>query len=91
MTIEEITSKAKTLKELEAMAKQIAMEMEALKDELKAEMKDRKAEELQADIFTIRYKELKQSRLDSKSLKNDLPEMYAKYTVTSTVPRFTVS
>ena len=37
MTIEEITSKAKTLKELEAMAKQIAMEMEALKDELKAD------------------------------------------------------
>lgn len=91
MTIEEITNKAKTLKELEAMAKQIAGEMENLKDELKAEMRERQADELQADIFTIRLKELQQSRLDSKALKHDLPEMYAKYTTTATVTRFTVS
>ena len=91
MTIEEITTKAKELKELEAMAKQIALELESIKDELKAEMRERQAEELQADIFTIRLKELQQSRLDSKALKNDLPEMYAKYTTTSTVTRFTIS
>lgn len=91
MTIEEITNKAKTLKELEAMAKQIAEEMESLKDELKAEMQNRNADELQADIFTIRYKAMNQSRLDSKAFKQDLPELYAQYTTTSTVRRFTVN
>lgn len=91
MTINEITNKAKEIKELEAMMKAISDELETLKDQLKAELTERETEELQADIFTIRYKELHQNRLDSKTLKKELPEVFSRYTTEISVKRFTIS
>lgn len=91
MTITEITSKVRELKELEAMLKQINDELETLKDELKAELTERETEELQADIFTLRYKTHIQNRIDSKTLKKDLPDVFSRYSTAVNVKRFTVS
>lgn len=90
MTINEITAKVRELKEIEAMLKELTDEMETLKDELKAELTARETEELQADIFTLRYKAHIQNRIDSKTLKKDLPDIFSKYSTAVNVKRFTI-
>lgn len=91
MTINEITAKVRELKEIETMLKELNDELETLKDELKAELTERETEELQADIFTLRYKSHIQNRIDSKNLKKELPDVFSKYSTAVSVKRFTVS
>lgn len=79
------------LKELEAMAKQIDSEIEAIKDEIKAELTRREADEVTTIHYTVRWKAVESSRFDSKGFKADNPEEYAKYTKKSVSKRFTVS
>ena len=91
MTTNEIITKVRELKELEMMLQELTVEIDLIKDDLKAEMTARDIEEMQADIFTLRYKEHLQSRIDSKTLKKELPDVYGKYANTIKVKRFTVA
>lgn len=79
------------LKELEAMAKQINEEAEAIKDEIKAELNRRQTAEVTTVHYTVRYKEVTSSRFDSKSFKAEHSELYKAYTKESTSKRFTIS
>ena len=80
MSINDITEKIRKLKEAQAFAAEIAAEIETLQDEIKAEMTTRNTDTLQADIFTVRWTTVKSLRLDSKALKAEQPELYARYT-----------
>lgn len=91
MSINDITEKIRKLKEAQAFAAEIAAEIETLQDEIKAEMTTRNTDTLQADIFTVRWTTVKSSRLDSKALKAEQPELYARYTKTTETRRFTVA
>ena len=91
MSINDITEKIRKLKEAQAFAAEIAAEIETLQDEIKAEMTTRNTDTLQADIFTVRWTTVKSSRLDSKTLKVEQPELYARYTKTTEPRRFTVA
>ncbi|MBS5479625.1 MAG: hypothetical protein KHX46_00650 [Clostridiales bacterium] len=91
MSINDITEKIRKLKEAQAFAAEIAAEIETLQDEIKAEMTTRNTDTLQADIFTVRWTTVKSSRLDSKTLKVEQPELYARYTKTTETRRFTVA
>ena len=77
--------------ELHRRVAEIAAEIETLQDEIKAEMTTRNTDTLQADIFTVRWTTVKSSRLDSKALKAEQPELYARYTKTTETRRFTVA
>lgn len=90
MSIHDITEKVRQLKEAQALAAEIAAEIETLQDEIKAEMTARNAEELQADIFTVRWSTVKTTRLDSKALKAEQPELYARYSKPTETRRFCV-
>ena len=91
MSINDITEKIRKLKEEQAFAAEIAAEIETLQDEIKAEMTTRNTDTLQADIFTVRWTTVKSARLDSKALKAEQPELYARYTKTTETRRFTVA
>lgn len=65
----EINAKVTELKELEAMQAEITAEMDAIKDQLKAEMAKRKAEEMSVGVFKVRYKTVTSKRFDSKAFK----------------------
>ena len=91
MSINDITEKIRKLKEAQAFAAEIAAEIETLQDEIKAEMTTRNTDTLQADIFTVRWTTVKSLRLDSKALKAEQPELYARYTKTTETRRFTVA
>lgn len=89
MSTNEMTAKIKELKSLQALIDEAQEEVEALKDQIKAAMGEQ--EELRAGDYKVTYKTVKSSRLDSKSLKNELPEIASRYTVNTEYRRLTVA
>ena len=89
MNVNEMISKIKELKSLQTLIEEAEAEAEALKDQLKAAMGD--SEELKAGDYKMTYKTVKSSRFDSKSLKAELPEIAARYTVATEYRRFSVA
>ena len=78
------------LKELELMAEDLAKEIEAAKDAIKAEMGDR--EELVAGPFKVTWKNISSSRLDTTALKKAFPaEALAPFMKASVSRRFCVN
>ncbi len=63
--------------------------IDGLKDQLKAYMTENGIETLTGDEHKAIYKAVETSRLDSKALKAELPEIAARYTTTSSTMRFT--
>ena len=91
MSTNDIATKARELKELRLMAEELAAEITAIEDAIKAEMTARETEELIAGAYKIRWTLYTSARLDSKALKAELPEIAARYTKETTARRFTVA
>lgn len=89
MSTNEIKVKAAELKELKAMQEELAAEITALEEEIKAAMGDQ--EQITAGPFKITWKPITSSRLDSAALKKALPDVAARFTKTITTRRFTVA
>lgn len=89
MSIHELESKARELKELERMQEELSAEIEALKDAIKQHMGEQ--ETVTAGAYRISWKPVTSSRLDSKALKTALPEIAARFTVTTTARRFCIN
>ena len=79
MSIDVMNAKVKELRELRRMADELAGEIESLQDEIKAEMTAREVDTLTGFDWKVTYKTVKSSRLDSKALKAELPEVAARY------------
>lgn len=54
MSTNEMTSKIRELKELKAMAEELAAEITAIEDTIKAEMTARNTDEMTVDVYKIR-------------------------------------
>lgn len=91
MSTKDMASKAAELKELKAMQDELDVEITALEDEIKAELTARGADELQAGAFKISWKPATSSRLDQTAIKNELPDIFARYAKTNTTKRFCVA
>lgn len=91
MSTHEITSKVRTLKELKAEIEELEAQARSLEDEIKADMLNKGVDEMQVDIFKIRYQTIKTSRFDSKSFKATHADLYEQYCKTSEYKRFTVA
>lgn len=90
MSNTEIAQKVQDLKELKCMAEELAGEIAALEDAVKAEMSARSVDELNTGLFTVRYKTITGSRFDSKTFKAENPELAARYTKPTQSSRFTI-
>ena len=91
MSMNELESKVSELRELRRMADELAAEIAATEDELKAYMTANNADELHGPSFKITWKEVTSSRLDSKALKAAVPELWERFTKTTTSRRFIVA
>lgn len=89
MSINEMESKARELRQLQALIEEAQQEAEAIKDAIKAAMGD--AEEIRAGEYRITWKAVTASRIDTAALKRALPDLAAQFTKTSTVRRFSVA
>lgn len=91
MSKKTMLAKVQKVKELEAQIAQLQAQADELKDALKAAMEQNGAEEMQLDIFTIRYKTVKTSRFDSTAFKATHKELYDQYTKQTESRRFTIT
>ena len=89
MSIQEVESKVRELRQLQALIEEAQAEAESLKDAIKAHMGD--SEELRAGEYRVTWKPVTASRLDGKALKAALPEVAERFTKTTTARRFCVA
>lgn len=89
MSMSEIESKVRELRQLQALIEEAQAEAESIKDQIKAHMG--KAEELRAGEYRITWKPVTSSRLVSKALKAAAPELVERFTKTTTTRRFCVA
>lgn len=91
MSISEMDAKARTYFDLMEQIDQLTAEAEAIKDYIKSAMMEIEQEEITGHGWKATWHNTKTSRLDSKRLKADNPELYAAYTVSTTGTRFTIN
>ncbi len=91
MSKTEMTSKVRELKELKAMADELAAEITAIEDSIKADMTAQGVEEITVDVYKVRYKTVKTSRFDTTAFKQTHAELYAQYTKQTESRRFSVA
>ena len=91
MSMKDLESKVDQLRELRRMADELAAEIAATEDELKAYMTANNADTLHGPSFKITWKEVTSSRLDSKALKAAAPTIWEQFTRQTTTRRFVLS
>lgn len=84
-----IDSIMKELAEYIRMQEEAAAMVESLKGQLKAHMAAAGVESLAGSEHKATYKAVTSSRVDTATLKKELPEVAARYTKTTTTHRFT--
>ena len=91
MSAIEMETKVNDLRELRRMADELAGEISALEDELKAHMTATGTDEITGTTFKITWKTVTSSRLDSKALKAEAPDLWARFSKAITSRRFVVA
>ncbi len=62
-------------KELQRLAEELAQEMEAAEDTIKAELTARGVDELTAGEYKVRYTKVKSSRFDTAAFRRAMPNL----------------
>ena len=91
MSTNEMDTKVFTLRELQTEIERLQAEAEAIKDEIKAEMIERGQETLTGNGWKASWKVIESARLDTKALKAAMPDVAARFTVTTRASRFTLT
>lgn len=91
MSINDMNSKIKELRELRRMADELAVEMESITDSIKRHMDAEGVDTLNGTDWKVTYKAVTSSRLDTTALKKELPDLTAQFTKTTTARRFCIA
>ena len=86
MSINELESKARELRQLQALIEEARQEAEAIKDTIKAILRP-----LWPGSTRITWKSVTTARIDTSALKKALPEVAAAFTRETTIRRFCVA
>ena len=89
MSINEMESKIRELRQLQALIEEAQAEAEAIKDAIKTAMGD--SEAIQAGEYKVTWKPVTSTRLDAAALRKALPDVAERFTRTTTTRRFTVA
>lgn len=85
----ELTTLCREYRELQRMGEEIAAEMDALKERIRAAMGEN--DTVTAGEYKITNKAVSSSRIDSVALKKALPDIAAQFTKTTVSRRFVIS
>jgi len=91
MSANELTTKIRELKELKAMAEEIAAEITSIENVIKAEMTTRNVDEMTVDVFKIRWTRVTSNRFDTAAFKKTHADLYAQYTKQMESRRFSIA
>jgi len=78
-------------KELQIFIKQLEDEAEAHKQSIISAMEEQDIDSLLLDVYTVKYTAYTSQRVDTTSLKKELPDIAARFTKTTQGKRFTVA
>ena len=81
--------KIREYREYQRMKEDIESTLDALRLDIITDMGD--ADEVTAGDYKVRYKAVTSSRLDTTALKKELPDIAARFMLTSTTRRFSVA
>ena len=91
MSKQRLRKKVQELVELREIADELAAEISAIEDEIKAHMDKVGTDTLEAGKHVVRWAVVKSSRFDYKSFRETYPSIYDQYTKSTEVRRFTVA
>ena len=91
MSVHEMDSKIKELRELRRMADELAAEIEAIQDSIKQEMTAREVDELSGSDRKVTWKLVKSRRFNSTAFKKTHADLYDQYCSETATRRFTVA
>ena len=89
MSTNELESKIRELRQLQALIEEATAEAETIKDAIKASMGD--SEELRAGEYKVTWKAVKAFRIDTTALRKALPDVAQAFTRETTTRRFCVA
>lgn len=89
MSISELETKCRELRELQALIEEAQAEAEAIKDAIKVHMGD--SEAACAGEYKITWKNVTSSRIDTMALRKALPDVAQAFTRETTARRFSVA
>lgn len=88
MSVNEMDSKVKELRELRRMAEELQAEIDGITDSIKAEMTARNTDTLTGMDWKITWKAVTSSRLDTAALRKALPDVVERFSTTTTYKQF---
>lgn len=91
MSTNEMTAKIRELKELKALAEEVAQEIATIEDAIKAEMTARDMDEMNVDVYKVRWTTVQSERVDTTAFKKALPDLAKQFTKTSVTRRFSIA
>lgn len=91
MSTIDLEHKITKMQEYEALAEEAKAEAEALRDEIKAELTRRNAEEVTTGKYIVRWTSVLYQRFDSTAFKRAMPDVYKAFTKQVSSRRFSVS
>ena len=89
MSMTDLENKVAILRELRRMADELAAEIAATEDDLKAYMGD--SEELRAGEYKVTWKAVKSTRIDTAALRKACPDVAQAFSRETTTRRFCVA
>ncbi|MBQ8545515.1 MAG: hypothetical protein IJ437_01080 [Clostridia bacterium] len=89
MSSTELNAKLRELKRLKARQDQINTKIGALEAEIKDFMGDN--EEIRMGTHKITYRSIESSRVDTKSMKKEIPDIVARYTINTVYKRLVIA
>lgn len=91
MSISELDMRVDKIRSLKRLIEEAEAEIAGIEDEIKAQMTELDTDELRGGNCKVTWKQVSTTRIDSKSLKKELPDIAAKYSSTSTYRRFLIA
>ena len=91
MSIIDMDSKIKELRELRRMADELAAEIDSITDSIKAHMDAEGVETISGTDWKVTYKAVTSSRIDTSALKKALPDVVERFSKTTTARRFCIA
>lgn len=91
MSINELDTRVDKIRSLKRLIEDAEAEITSIEDELKARMTELDTDELRGGTCKVTWKQTSTTRIDSRTLKKELPDIAAKYSSTSTYRRFLIA
>ena len=91
MNAHELDTMIDQIRNLKRLIEEAEAEITSIEDTIKAKMTELDTDELRGDASKVTWKQTSTTRIDSKALKKELPDIAAKYSSTTTYRRFLIA